>query len=178
MHLRRNLRHIWSVRTVFVAASLVTALVPACRGERLVPPPDEGVVTYVLDGDTIEVRIADRLERVRLLGIDTPETVDRDQPVECYGPEASAELKELLPVGTVVRLERDVEPRDAYNRLLAYVYRVGDSLFVNAEMARRGLAVELQIAPNGARQPVIRAAVDEARAANRAIWGVCPRPGS
>lgn len=178
MHSRRNLRHTWSARAVCVAASLVTALVPACRGERLAPPLDEGVVTYVFDGDTIEVRIADRLERVRLLGIDTPETVDRDQPVECHGPEASAALNELLPAGTVVRLERDVEPRDAYNRLLAYVYRVDDSLFVNAEMARRGQAVELQIAPNGARQSEIRQAVDDARSANRAMWGVCPRPGS
>ena len=149
-----------------------------CTSTPTALPPDQGEVIYVYDGDTIEVRIAGKVERVRLLGIDTPESVSRTVPVECHGPEASATMKDLLPVGTVVRLERDVEPRDPYNRLLAYVYRSNDGLFVNAEIARRGEAIALTIEPNHARQPEIGAAIDEARSARRAMWGACPVPGS
>ena len=81
--------------------------------------------------------IAGRDEPVRLIGIDTPET---RRPAharsQCFGPEASAARRELLPPGTVVRLERDVEARDRYDRLLAYVFRAADGLFVNLVLAR------------------------------------------
>ena len=76
----------------------------------------------VVDGDTIDVELGGHAERVRLLGIDTPETDEPGKPVQCYGKEASAAHQaELLPAGTAVRLERDVEARDRYGRLLAYV---------------------------------------------------------
>ena len=75
-----------------------------------------------------------RDERVRLIGIDTPETVDPRKPVQCFGKEASDHTKALLPAGTAVRLERDAEARDRYDRLLAYVYRASDGLFVNLEL--------------------------------------------
>ena len=76
-----------------------------------------GVVTHVVDGDTVDVRVAGRgIERLRLVGIDTPETVKPNTPVQCYGPQASSHLKHLLPAGSRVRVERDAEVRDRYGR--------------------------------------------------------------
>ncbi len=96
-------------------------------------------MTHVVDGDTIDVHIAGRTERVRLIGIDTPETKKPNTPVECYGPEASAYTTALLPVGTTVRIERDVVGRDDYGRLLGYVHRLDDGLFVNLDIIEQGL---------------------------------------
>jgi micrococcal nuclease len=130
-------------------------------------------VTATVDGDTIEVRIDGRRETVRLIGIDTPETRDPWRPVMCFGPEATAFVAATVPVGTAVRLERDIEARDAYDRLLAYVYRASDGLFVNLELARQGYAEALRIAPNTAHAASIRAAVADARAARQGLWGEC-----
>jgi micrococcal nuclease len=126
----------------------------------------------VADGDTIVVRVAGQRETVRLIGIDTPETKDPDEPVQCFGPEATEATEALLPRDTPVRLERDAEPRDQYGRLLAYVYRT-DGTFVNLALAERGLADVLSIAPNTAHAGELRAAVDAARAAGRGLWGTC-----
>ncbi|HEY8547400.1 MAG TPA: thermonuclease family protein, partial [Acidimicrobiales bacterium] len=96
------------------------------RGPGPVAPPSPGaaVVVHVVDGDTLVVRFRGGGEaRLRLIGIDTPESVATDRPNECFGQEASAALAALLPAGTPVRVERDVEPRDRYDRLLGYVYR-------------------------------------------------------
>ncbi len=82
------------------------------------------------------MRIDGRKEKVRLIGIDTPETKKPDTPVQCFGPEASAYTAALVPVGTKVHLERDAEARDVYGRLLAYVYRADDGLFVNLDVIR------------------------------------------
>ncbi len=76
------------------------------------------VVEYVIDGDTVDVIIDGNEERIRLIGIDTPETKKRDSPIECFGPEATAFTELLLPVGTPVRIERDIVNRDDYGRLL------------------------------------------------------------
>lgn len=137
----------------------------------------EAVVKRVVDGDTIIVHVGGRDERVRLIGIDTPETVDPRKPVQCFGKEASAHTHELLPPGTVVRLERDAEPRDRYDRLLAYVYRVSDGLFVNLALARDGYAQLLTIAPNVSYVDQLRAAVADARRAGRGLWSSCAASG-
>ncbi len=113
------------------------------------------------------------MERIRLIGIDTPETKDENSPVECYGPEATALTELLVPPGTAVRLERDLEARDDYGRLLAYVHR-SDGLFVNLELARQGAATVLSIRPNTAYADVIADAVDDARRAGRGLWSACP----
>jgi len=130
------------------------------------------VVGRVVDGDTIRVHIGSE-ETVRLIGIDTPESVDPRSPVECFGVEASTHLQELLPVGTRVRLVRDVEARDRYDRLLAYVYRAEDGLFVNEQMARDGYADVLTFPPNVAHAADFVDAVREAREAGRGLWGSC-----
>jgi micrococcal nuclease len=137
-------------------------------------PPGQATVTRDVDGDTVDVRIGSRTERVRLLGINTPETVDPRKPVECYGHQASARTAQLIPPGTRVRLERDVEPRDKYGRLLAYIYRVDDGTDVNLTLVAEGDAVVLTIPPNGARVSQLTAASRAAQAAGLGLWGVCP----
>jgi micrococcal nuclease len=123
----------------------------------------------VVDGDTIELSDG---SKVRLIGIDTPESVDPRRPVECLGKEASDHTASLLPPGTGVRLEYDAQREDRYGRTLAYVYRTDDGLFVNAAIARDGFAQQLTIPPNVAKADEIAVAVDEARAEGRGLWGV------
>jgi micrococcal nuclease len=144
------------------------------RGDEAGPQgPGEATVVAVIDGDTIDVMLGSRRERVRLLGIDTPETVDERRPVGCFGPEASARTAALLPKGTAVRLERDVEARDRFDRLLAYVHRRSDGLFVNLTLLEEGYAEVLVIEPNHAEVAALRAARDRARSAGRGLWGAC-----
>jgi micrococcal nuclease len=165
----------WTVALLLVAllaAASVLALRPT-SGRSL--GPGEGVVVDVVDGDTIDVRLAGGDERVRLLGIDTPETVDPARPPECFGAEASARTRELLPAGTVVVLQRDVEPRDHFGRLLAFVFRRRDRLLVNRQLLAEGLATPLSIAPNHARRAEMAAAADDARRAGRGLWAACAR---
>jgi micrococcal nuclease len=149
----------------------------ACGGGASGGSASESVVKRVVDGDTIIVHVGGRDERVRLIGIDTPETVDPRKPVQCFGKEASEHTKALLPAGTVVRLERDVETRDRYDRLLAYVYRASDGMFVNLELARDGYAQLLTIPPNVTYVDQFRRAVSDARQARRGLWSSCASSG-
>jgi micrococcal nuclease len=132
-------------------------------------------VERVVDGDTIRVRLGGRDETVRLIGIDTPETVDPRSPVECFGEEASDHTKALLPEGTAVRLVADVEARDRYDRLLAYVYR-DDGTFVNLALVEDGYASVLTFPPNVAHVSELTAAAARARDAGRGLWGACGGP--
>ena len=130
-------------------------------------------VEYVIDGDTVDFIIDGREERVRLIGIDTPETKKPNSPIECFGPEATDFMQELLPVGTPVRIERDIVNRDDYGRILGYVYRAEDGIFVNYEMMRQGFAQPLSIKPNTVFAPMF---ADAARAAERddiGLWAHC-----
>jgi micrococcal nuclease len=99
-------------------------------------------VSRVIDGDTIVVSLGGRDETVRLLGMDTPETVDPRKPVQCFGPEASLETKSLLD-GREVTLQSDPtqSDRDKYGRLLRYVFR-DDGLFVDEFLVQQGFARE------------------------------------
>ncbi|MFN2503572.1 MAG: thermonuclease family protein [Acidimicrobiales bacterium] len=127
-------------------------------------------VLRVVDGDTIVVAGG---HSVRLIGVDTPETKDPRRPVQCYGREAAAFLSSLLPKGTAVRLVGDEEPRDVYDRALAYAYRLPDGLFVNAELVRNGYAQVLTIPPNVAHSEEFVALAADARNANRGLWSAC-----
>jgi micrococcal nuclease len=146
------------------------------------PPGANAVVTEILDGDTIDVAIGGRAERVRLIGIDTPEIAHPAfdgrpaNDAECYGEEAKAYTAALLAVGSGVRLERDVVARDDYGRLLAYVYRASDGAFVNYEIMRHGFAQPLTIAPNTHFAEIY---VDGARSAEEddvGLWAACRQP--
>ncbi len=146
---------------------------PATTARSLEAVEANATVGYVVDGDTIDVVIDGREERVRLIGIDTPETKKRNTPIECFGPEASAFTESLLPVGTPVRVERDTVNRDDFGRLLGYVYRADDGIFVNYEIVRQGFAQPLTIEPNSTHAELF---VDASRAAERAdlgLWGAC-----
>lgn len=129
-------------------------------------------VVRVVDGDTIHVEAGGELEKVRYIGVDTPETRKPGSPVECFGKRASAQNARLVG-GERVSLVRDAEARDRYGRLLAYVYRVRDGRFVNAELIRGGFAQPLSIAPNVAHAAEFAALAREARQARRGLWGAC-----
>ncbi len=128
-------------------------------------------VVRVVDGDTI---VVDADERVRLIGIDTPESVKPDSPVECFGIEASRRLGALVPPGTEVVLVPDVEPEDRYGRTLAYVYRGDDDLFVNAALVDDGFAFAYTVPPNVAFADEFVDRQRAAREAGRGLWSACP----
>jgi micrococcal nuclease len=113
---------------------------------------------------------------VRLIGIDTPETHGPGGLRECFGQEATARTTALVPPGTEVRLVRDAEARDRYARLLAYVYRKRDGLFVNLTLAREGFAAPLSIPPNIAHSSEFVTAAGVARDAGIGLWGKCGGP--
>ena len=138
--------------------------------------PGAATVSRVVDGDTVAVRVGRRTEKVRLLGIDTPESVKPRTPVECFAKEAAAHTRTLLPPGTRVRLVRDVEARDRYGRLLAYVYRLDSGAFVNLALVRDGYAATLTIPPNVAHAGELSGAAESARQARRGLWGRCGGP--
>ncbi len=136
----------------------------------------EAKVSAVVDGDTIEVRIEGEVEDVRYIGVDTPESVKPGTPVQCFAVEAANRTKQLLPPGTPVRLERDAELRDRYGRLLAYVYRHPDGMFVNLALARDGFALPYTFPPNVAHADQFVAAAADARRAHRGLWNRCRSP--
>ena len=126
-------------------------------------------VLAVVDGDTIEVLIDGRSERVRYIGIDAPET----QPAhlaECHGQEATVRNGQLVG-GQVVELERDVSERDQYGRLLRYVW-VGETL-VNAQLLVEGLAQVTTFPPDIRHVGLYRELQRRARQAGRGLWLAC-----
>jgi micrococcal nuclease len=157
---------------------LISALVASVAAIAvLVRPHDEDTTARVLrvvDGDTILVSVAGREERVRYIGVDTPESVKPDTPVQCYAKQAAAR-NDALVAGRDVRLVTDAEARDRYGRLLAYVYRAEDGLLVNLALVRGGYARPLTIAPNVAHADEIASAARAARRARRGLWSACSR---
>ena len=134
------------------------------------PASARAFVVRVVDGDTIEARIGNRTEDVRYIGVDTPETVKPDTPVQCFGPRAST-FNHHLVERRRVRLDFGVERRDIYGRLLAYVH-LGDR-FVNAMLVRRGLARSLTIPPNDRFAPLFRRLELRAARTGKGLWGAC-----
>ena len=124
------------------------------------PPPASCVVGRVGDGDTFTCRDG---RKVRLLGIDTPELAQGEP-----GRQAHAALSRLLPLGTAVRLERDVAPRDRYRRELAYVW--AGSRMVNETLVREGWATIYTLPPNVKYADRLERAQKEARAAEAGLW--------
>jgi micrococcal nuclease len=128
-------------------------------------------VLEAIDGDTVVVELADgSTDTVRLLGVDTPETHHPTKGVECFGPEAAAYTAARL-TGRIVELEGDVEPRDIYDRRLAYV--ILDAHRFDDELLRKGYARLLVIEPNRAHARDLLAAELTARRAKRGLWAAC-----
>ncbi|MEK7509707.1 MAG: thermonuclease family protein [Patescibacteria group bacterium] len=135
-------------------------------------------VIKVVDGDTIAISMNEKSETIRLIGIDTPETVDSRVEVQCFGGEASEKAKALLS-GRKVSLEMDAEEgeRDKYDRLLAYVYR-DDGLFFNKYMIEQGFAHEYTYDDPYKYQKEFKAAEASAKVAQRGLWApdACSEP--
>lgn len=129
-----------------------------------------------IDGDTFTTHVEGRLITVRMLGIDTPETVDPRKPAQCYGPEASDASKNLL-TGRSVRfaINPNRELKDRYGRYLLYVYR-DDGLFVNRELIRRGFAKEYTFGKPYAMQAEFREIESEAMKGMKGLWDKCKQP--
>ena len=171
--MRCVLRRAVTVLVLATAAALGgPALLRELRGGDVGAGAREGgvaVVARVVDGDTIVLRGG---ERVRYIGMDTPESLKPGTPVQCYANAASRENERLVD-GEHVRLRYDAERRDRYGRTLAYVYRARDGLFVNAELVRRGFARPLTIPPDVRHARLFRQLAARARAARRGLWGAC-----
>lgn len=125
-------------------------------------------VIRIVDGDTIEIESG---QKIRYIGMDTPETVHPTKGKQCFGEEAKHRNEELV-LGKNVRLEKDVNETDRYGRLLRYVW-VDDTL-VNKQLVLDGFAFARSYPPDITRQDELRAAEAEARGKNRGLWGVCP----
>ena len=156
----------------------LAVVVSACTGspgrEGPVPlkaGPSHVPVTKVTDGDTIHVTYQGRDERVRLIGVDTPEVPWYGGHGECFGPEAGRYTSSRL-AGATVRLDFDIGLRDRYGRLLAYVY-VGDELF-NLTLVRLGYARADPVPPDTRMAAAFATAQADAHASERGLWSACP----
>lgn len=149
-------------RLIFVVAAtsaLLAGSLTACAADANTV---SGTVVRVVDGDTVVVSVNNAEGTIRLLNIDTPETKDPNQPVECLGPEAADYLREALPTGSPVRLAFDAERQDRFGRTLAAVFSSSGAL-VNAEIARRGLGIPVVVGANKKFLPPVEEAHNEAR---------------
>ena len=161
-----------------VAIVLLTVVLSGCPTPApSSTPAGSAKIVHIIDGDTVVLEVGGARETTRLLGIDTPETHHPTRPVECFGVEATERLAELLPVGSTVRVERDVEARDHYDRLLLYIHLPDDQGLANLVMVADGYATALHVAPNDAHRRAIADAEAEARRAGRGLWGTCGGPG-
>ena len=154
-----------------VTPSLLLAFVIAC-GSDLPSDPTQieaaqslPTVTRVIDGDTV---VVDGVGTVRLIGVDTPETVDPRRPVQYFGREASDFTKQLA-TGKQVRLEFDQDRTDRYGRTLAYLYLQPENLLLNAEIVRQGYGFAYTQFPFRMMAD-FRALEREAREAGRGLW--------
>lgn len=132
--------------------------------------PNSYQVTRVIDGDTIELDINSKIEKVRLIGINTPESVDPRRSVECFGQEASAKTKALTEGKEVyIASDPDATDRDRYGRLLRYIF-LPDGRHLNAELIREGYATEYTYNRPYRYQAEFRQLEKEAQAAKRGLW--------
>ena len=148
-------------------------LLSGCSNDSTITSPNSATVKLVVDGDTIDIAIGGNTERVRFIGVNTPETKHPTKGVECFGPEASAYTEKLLPAGTKLRVERDIEARDKYGRLLLYVYIANSNVFVNLDLVLKGYARPMVFEPNTAHRADFAQAATQAELHNVGLWKAC-----
>jgi len=138
------------------------------KSENLDFVPNNKVIN-VVDGDTVDILMDKKVTRVRLIGINTPETKDPRKGVECFGPEASEKLKEIL-LGKVIELKNDPsqDTEDKYGRLLRYVFLNGEN--INQKMISDGYAFEYTYKKPYEYQKEFRKSESEAREKNLGLW--------
>jgi len=135
------------------------------------PMPEYGKlikVTRVVDGDTIQLENG---ERLRYIGIDTPEKNDPRKPVQCFAEQASQKNKELVE-GKMIKFYKDVNVRDKYQRLLGFVY-LEDGTFVNLELVQQGYAFSYTYPPDISKQNEFTEAQKQARESKLGLWNDC-----
>ena len=145
---------------------------------------ESGTVQQIIDGDTVVVRVLGKKEHVRLIGIDAPESRDnqrarraaeregRDlETILSYGKRSSEYLRRIVPPGTAVRVVLDVEHRDHYGRLLAYLYSDQGGDMINERMIRDGYAYPLTVPPNVAHAKRFKELYQQARSRRSGLWG-------
>ena len=157
---------------------------PDLRNPLITKDRETAKVVRVIDGDTIEISATDgpasggeNGQKIRYIGIDTPETVDPRKAVQCFGQEAAAKNRELVE-GKTVSLEKDVSETDKYGRLLRYVYfdastSSGQVIFVNELLVKEGFAHASSYPPDVKYQDQFQKAEQEARVNNLGLWGQC-----
>ena len=155
---------------VLTTIVLSISIIPNCSNTKT---NSVGTVIYVIDGDTIDVSIQGAKTRVRLIGVDTPETKHPTKRVSCYGPEASRYVNTLLPKGTKVILRPDKKAKDRYGRMLAYVYIQHNGLFINLDLVRKGFAKPMKFYPNVLHAYEFDKAASRAKAAKVGLWRMC-----
>jgi len=158
---------------LFLLLFAYALLLSSCSTDSLATSPNSATMKRVVDGDTIDIEIGGNTERVRLIGINTPETKHPTKGVECFGPEASAYAEQLLPAGTALRVERDIEARDKYGRLLLYVYIANTNVFVNLDLVMNGYARPMVFEPNTAHMADFAQAATQAELRNAGLWQAC-----
>lgn len=164
-------------------SAVALAALSGCFGDTSAPDgagaSTAAVVDRVVDGDTLVALVDGERARVRLIGVDAPESVRPDHPVECFGPQAAERAADLLPEGAPVRLEADPtqDRRDDFGRLLAYVFVPGEDRPVNQVLVAEGYA---RVRVYGGRPfrdlGLFRADEARARASGRGLWGACGPP--
>ena len=166
-----NFKNLALVANAREAGSLVLSERP------LIQSVSDGALSYkvirVIDGDTLVLQVGDSEERVRLIGIDTPETLDPRKPVQCFGKEASGRAKEMLE-GKNVLIKSDATQmdRDKYGRLLRYVF-LEDGTSFNKYMIENGFAHEYTYTVPYEYQTEFKNAEKVARSEKRGMWGEC-----
>lgn len=144
--------------------------IPQVLGTDLILPEtatETALVSEVIDGDTIRLSTG---EKVRYIGVDTPETVDPNKEVQCYGGEASI-VNEQLVLGKMVVLEKDLSETDRYGRLLRYVWL--DGMMVNQYLVQEGYAVAKQYKPDTKYHQFFEQAQAEAQVQKKGLWANC-----
>ncbi len=169
-----------SLVSVVATSIALTGVLPAATAHAY-PTMPQGVqgpfaVTGVVDGDTIHVNANGKRLKIRMIGLDTPESVDPRKPVQCFAVEASARAKTLLG-GQSVHLQTDLsqDTVDKYGRTLAYIWTASGRLF-NLDMIADGYAHEYPYDLPYRYQQDFRAAEDDARTHERVLWSpsACP----
>jgi len=154
------------------SSSAVSAAATEASSSPVPADPNVAHVLDAIDGDTLRVRLADgTVDKVRIIGIDTPETVDPRKPVQCFGEEASARMASLVAGKDVTLVKNPAEDRDIYQRLLRYVEFAGKD--IGASMIADGYAFSYKTYPHP-RLDQYNELEKAARSASKGLWGSCP----
>jgi endonuclease YncB( thermonuclease family) len=161
---------------VFTLGGLPTARAAEDVPKGVPAGAEEARVWGYIDGDTFKARIGDKTEIVTLLGIDAPDEKEK----ECFGAEATAHLRDLLPKKATIYLERDRDDRDGQDRLPRFVWIAGEgdakAFLVNTKQVRDGYATLGAAAPTGRYASNLAKAGQQAQTAERGLWGACYAP--